>query len=964
MSRARRLTIALVASLCAAAFAAVPARAATRFDPALRFRVLRTPHFRIYFHQNAGRLAARLAAIAEETWLALGQPLGARPPLLTHVVLADQTELANGYATPLPYNTVVIYPTVPSGSEFDTDDWLRLAFTHEFTHIVHLDRSESWARIVRHVFGRTSIAFPNLFLPTWQIEGLATYQESAMTGEGRLHAGDFQAIVEEAARRRTLEPLDRINGGLTDWPAGQAPYAYGSRFHEYLADRFGVETLAALADRTARRVPYLAPGAFSAVFGESLNELWRDFQAALVAEVGDPMFDAGATRLTRQGFVVAAPRFDGARIVYAAQTPDGFPGLNQIPANGGAPSTLATRYYGSTTAVGAKSLFFDQLEVRRNVAVTGDLYALSRRTGRVKQLTSGARVRDPDLSPDGATLVAVQERAGARDVVLISGLERTPRIATLVAETDTQFNAPRWSPDGRRVAVERHRLGAAPEIVIVDVATRGITVVAAVERTRMVNPSWRPDGRAIVAAVAPQDRPFNVFEIGLEDPPIVRPLTHTSGGAAWPEVSPDGKTLVFVGYTPDGHDLFSLPYPTDAPAVPLGPGFPFSAAVTPANGRAVALAEAELADAPPYSPLPTLRPTSWSPLVTWDSTQVRVGAAVAGIDVLGYHAYAASATWLAASPSAATTRTSNRTPDWSISYAYDRWRPTLVMAVSTNTSFFAGPATAAGTPSTATDRQRQVLAGVVVPFVHARVSHAAALVFFRGTDDYTFADRTLTSNRAAIRGAWETTTARTYGYSISPEDGVSVGATAEVVRTSLGASADATTGTVDARAYLPGAARHHVVAARAGFGVSSGDSSVGRTFLLGGASPNPAVADFGSSAIGLLRGFPAASFAGSHVALVNLEYRLPLARPQRGVGAWPLLLHTLHAAAFADAGHAWTRDFDVRAAKTSFGAELSANIVAGFYYPFTLSAGVAHRHDGAGTIPDGAAAYFRVGKSF
>ena len=49
------------------------------------------------------------------------------------------------------------------------------------------------------MFGRLPLAFPNLFLPTWQIEGLATYEESAITGTGRLHAGDFRAIVAEAA---------------------------------------------------------------------------------------------------------------------------------------------------------------------------------------------------------------------------------------------------------------------------------------------------------------------------------------------------------------------------------------------------------------------------------------------------------------------------------------------------------------------------------------------------------------------------------------------------------------------------------------------------------------------------------------------------------------------------------------------------------------------------------------------
>ena len=48
--------------------------------------------------------------------------------------------------------------------------------------------------------GRRS-RFPNLFLPKWQIEGLATYEESVLTGEGRLHAGDFRAIVGRGGAR-------------------------------------------------------------------------------------------------------------------------------------------------------------------------------------------------------------------------------------------------------------------------------------------------------------------------------------------------------------------------------------------------------------------------------------------------------------------------------------------------------------------------------------------------------------------------------------------------------------------------------------------------------------------------------------------------------------------------------------------------------------------------------------------
>src|SRR3954469_518432 len=263
--KARTLAQACVAVALVAVFAS-RSEAASLFDPLLRFRALPTEHFVIYFHQGEDRLAQRLAVIAEETWRALQRPLGVTPPRRTRVVLADQTEIFNGYATPLPYDTIVIYTVAPSGSGLDFTDWLRLAFTHEFTHIVHLDRSEGWARVVRSMFGRTAHAFPNLFLPPWQVEGLATYEETVITGEGRLRPADFRALVDEAARQGRLEPLDRVNGGVTDWPDGAGVYAYGVGFHQYLADRFGPERLAALAEATPPRLPYLAAPAFTRVY--------------------------------------------------------------------------------------------------------------------------------------------------------------------------------------------------------------------------------------------------------------------------------------------------------------------------------------------------------------------------------------------------------------------------------------------------------------------------------------------------------------------------------------------------------------------------------------------------------------------------------------------------------------------------------------------------------------------------
>src|SRR5574337_1465401 len=121
-SGARVVAMAIVMTVAVAASAR-----ASIFDPAHRYRTIATDHFVIHFHQGEDALAGRLAAIAEDVWRRVGQALGAPPPARTQVVIADESELANGSATPLPYDTIVVTAAWPPGAEFigNTDDWLR-----------------------------------------------------------------------------------------------------------------------------------------------------------------------------------------------------------------------------------------------------------------------------------------------------------------------------------------------------------------------------------------------------------------------------------------------------------------------------------------------------------------------------------------------------------------------------------------------------------------------------------------------------------------------------------------------------------------------------------------------------------------------------------------------------------------------------------------------------------------------
>src|SRR5690606_31660887 len=152
----------LCAALLAAAglFPAAPAHGGP-LDPRLQFRTLRTAHFVIHYHEGAERTAARLAQLAEEVHARLADAAGAdHDRRVTHVVLADQSDAPNGFATVVPWNAIVLYLAPPTGGSFigNTDDWLADVFTHEHAHVVPLDRSDGWARALRADLGRTPAA--------------------------------------------------------------------------------------------------------------------------------------------------------------------------------------------------------------------------------------------------------------------------------------------------------------------------------------------------------------------------------------------------------------------------------------------------------------------------------------------------------------------------------------------------------------------------------------------------------------------------------------------------------------------------------------------------------------------------------------------------------------------------------------------------------------------------------------
>jgi hypothetical protein len=416
--------------------------------------------------------------------------------------------------------------------------------------------------------------------------------------------------------------------------------------------------------------------------------------------------------------------------------------------------------------------------------------------------------------------------------------------------------------------------------------------------------------------------------------------------------------VAFVGYTPGGFDVFTLPFSCPEPAPDAPRGF--------VGGGPGTLPDPPPTTSParPYSPWSTLWPRAWYPVIDTSDDEVRLGASVGGVDALGYHAWDATATWSVARASDLEAVSPGGRPDLSLLYVYDRWRP----------SFFAGFADettplllrAEDEPARPVAlREQSGEVGVAVPFRRVRYSHALQASYRLEHDTVRGPLDAGAFDRAAVRGGWALQTAKRYGYSISPEGGVALGAGVERAATALGSDGDATFVRADARAYVPLGPAHAVLALRATAARSLGDRGVRRVLRLGGSDADVSVLSFDEDASSLLRGFDSGRFAGTHVALVNAEYRVPLARIERGYGTWPLFVRTLHATGFFDAGDTWTAGSTrVSDWKRSWGAEVAADVVAGFTLPLTLTAGVAWGRDGEGMAAPTSRTYVRLGHGF
>ena len=977
---------------------AASAQAASRD---LKWKTLETEHFYVHYYAGEEEAAARAVMHLERAYERLTVAYAHEPFLKTHVTMVDNTDSANGSATAVPFVRINGFVTAPSSMSVleSYDDWMNILMTHEYVHVVHLDTVHGIPRLVNTLLGfgvLGKVWSPNIVQPRWIVEGLATYEESHLSAQGRRRSAQFDNMLRMHVLEQGFLSIDRVSSGANVFPHGTVVYLYGLHLIHYIASRYGRDKLRELSHVFGgQTIPYGINRALKKVIGIDFYQLWEEFELDTTRR-----FQAQARRIRARGiregrrltFSVAdsaSGQFtrhpfwsqDDRELYFYEDDGASNPGIQKINSRGGrlregvgigregmnvdVKRVIDVQHSASGSFIAAsKDMVFEQRRTHDFRYSWDDLYRWNApNPNHVERLTYGLRARDPNVSPDGHTVVfsrndSAQSRLAfldldTREVVEIPPMDRV-----------SQVFSPRWAPDGQRVAFSGWREGGFRDIYVYD---RGSGELTPITRDRFVDiePSWTPDGRYILFS-SDRDEVMNVYAYDVAEAKLWQ-VTNVLGGAFEPVPSHDGERFAYIGASSTGYDLWVMDLDPESFIEPLPVVEPLpqvddpTPALAASRGRHPGLKNSR------YKPLRTMFPRTLLPsVVTYETTGIGnfLGFNTGVSDVAGLHSVSGSAGYFF----------DYKEPTGSLSYRYTQLVPSFAVGLSRGFGLRNGferfnydhVGGEEGTYFERVYRERVTrgVASIGVPVLRHPIHSASASLSYSFAR-YNNLDRdgeSIDPNAPAtsypltgdvgqldLEFSYDNTRAVRHGY------GYISGRRAYLAVSLIDPHLGGDYGDVQVRAayveYLKMPWRgRQVLAMRLGAGASAGGFGRRGAFFLGGLGEQgdllrTLIDRSAQSQSGALQGYAPGSLSGRYFGVFNLSYRIPLVDVERGMGTVPLFFRRLVLQPFSDIGAAWSGPLAREVIKIGAGASMIFSFKIGYLEGVNLFLTYAHGFD-------------------
>jgi hypothetical protein len=971
--------------------------AAALFDdynhPELKWLSFETEHFQIYYTEGLEDVAALAAQVAEEIHEPLCTLYDYRPDTKVALIFSDNDDIANA-ATYFQSNKIHFYATSMAWDFRGTHNWLRNVVTHEYTHMIQLGASRKWSRHIPALYAQVlgyeperrpdvlygypnllvSWPLPSVTVPAWFAEGTAQFQLNG-NGYDSWDSHRDMLLRQATLSNRLLSFEDMGYFGKSSLESEEV-YNQGFALVRYIVKKTGgCDVLRGVSHDLSRPIPVTLDGALKRVTGKRGVQWYAEWKVDVERQYGSlrdrlsPYLTAADT-VPAAGYVNLYPRLSpGGRYVafisnqnrdYFGQTSLYLYDFDQREL-----TRVAGAVHGALAWLPDTSgIIFSRRAVRPwNGSLQHDLYAYLLKDKREVRLSRGLRAESVDVSPDGKWLVFTINDEGRRDIAFAPMPDLKEKVEQITPEhlryrrlsdPNEQYYLPRWSPDGRHIAVAQH-LGEGRNVRIFEVGDSCGSLTLrkefAGDDVELRDPSWTADGRHLLISWD-ESGIANIYRLNVEDGSREQ-LTCVLGGAYYPDMQ-DGR-LVYVDFRDHGFRVCRTENPeplkhtrSTLDSATTDGGVPYSSRVPKPN---YSFSVPRMA-AKPYKP--AFESLYWFPRIAFDYGTFKPGTYLLVNDFLEKLSFLGGFAL-------------NQKGDYDLfgMVEYRASYPTVFVEYYNIqrrlSSVFADSSRIVGEepgfiPVYDNYRIRyrynlnEVDLGLRVPVAEGSYGRVTA-VYNRYNALNRFEDGTtigITYFKGWAGKAGFFTDQRRPGIAseINPEGGYK--AYLEYTRTNylfytdlaIGGNAvglqeiyapynyDLIEGGVEKYLSLPG--WDHTLELR-GRGGYIGERVDPFFFVYAGGLPG-------------MRGYSYYSLGGERVAIGTATYRFPIVR-RAALNLWPFSLNHLYGGVFTDVGDAWRGDFDAHRLKTDVGAGLRLQLHSFYSYPTAVGFDAAYGFD-------------------
>ena len=639
--------------------------------PELSWRVIETEHFRILYHQGEEEIARQSARVAEEIYPGITQYYEFEPSGKTLIIFTDTDDFANGESSYFR-NLIRITASSLDMPLRGRSDWLENVITHEYTHIVSLQRADTFGRHLPililsalengssrgrpRAFQLLDVAWtfplPGSITPRWFSE--STAQIGATTCGSDSWDTHRDMFLRACWKDEKLLPLDEMGTlwGKGAWEA-ELVYNQGFALGIYLKDRYGEDVLKRLIHEQGRGWHWDFRNTIEEVTGEESGDVFRGWRDCLEKRYREQLEgieenEIKGEEFSGRGKLNLSPRYspDGEWIAYLSSGGSDYLATSLLIAPrewGGDPLHVRGGVSaGAAFAPDGRSLIYSRRELstlRGNHF--SDLYLYDLEEKKEYQLTRGLRASEPDWSPSGINIAFVRNAGGTKNIWIMDLEKEEDELQELTAfPPGTQVYSPVFSPSGERIAFGILNEGS-EDIWAVDLKGTVVPLLTGPENER--DPAWVDEDTILFSS--DEGGIFNLYSFNT--PTGMREtVTRLATGAFQPAVDPQGEKIAYSYFSSEGYRIYALDTPgvssreenEAAAEEETGTGFPDSGEDGQAPGVHLLASDASLSGGEDRSYRFSLLPVSVFPELVYEDEQgFKGGAALMLSEALGKH---------------------------------------------------------------------------------------------------------------------------------------------------------------------------------------------------------------------------------------------------------------------------------------------------------------------------------------